>query len=366
MGFKENTLLLRSNVTQTRKFEHTKTRIDKHDVLAALDAGTVTARYAIPIQSRGKWWRARECPTCQSSTGFAIKASDGRFRCHSCETRGCDWLALVALCEGLNIKADFRRVLAVAADIAGVAPVDVANENEWRARQEQRERERTERERVQAEADAKRQETAIAQAPAVWDASARIHPAGYEYLRNRGLGSLCGKQDVVRFNLEGKLRCPLYSLATGKLVNVVTRHSSKRVPGLKGISTGETTFGSWSDFNTTAGAVFLVEGLTDYLSGRVLFAPENNLVLGAHGASSLPKIVAAIARAIREAGRTLCLVVDADAPGHKAARDAIAAAVEAGLDDELGFFNLGLGAGADLNDALQHCTGDVRDYDYDR
>lgn len=93
--------------------------LKRDDVVAALRAEDVAQHLGITGQWRGRWMHARRCgETDHGSDAFAI-SRDGKWHCHSCD-KGGDLLLLLALGEGIDIKADFPRVLALAAAIAGV------------------------------------------------------------------------------------------------------------------------------------------------------------------------------------------------------------------------------------------------------
>lgn len=93
--------------------------LKRDDVVAALRAEDVAAHLGITGQWRGRWMHARRCGEADhGSDAFAI-SRDGKWHCHSCD-KGGDLLLLLALGEGIDIKADFPRVLTLAALIAGV------------------------------------------------------------------------------------------------------------------------------------------------------------------------------------------------------------------------------------------------------
>lgn len=88
-------------------------------VLSALRAEDVARHLGIEGQWRGLWMRSRRCAQADHATeAFAIKR-DGHWHCHACDVGG-DLLALIATGERLDIRADFPRVLEIAAGIAGV------------------------------------------------------------------------------------------------------------------------------------------------------------------------------------------------------------------------------------------------------
>ena len=97
--------------------------IGKEEVAAALRADEVASHFGIKGQWRGRWMRASRCArTDHSSDAFGL-ARDGMWHCWACDEGG-DLLKLVATGEGLDVRADFPRVLSIAAKIAGVEESD--------------------------------------------------------------------------------------------------------------------------------------------------------------------------------------------------------------------------------------------------
>jgi len=99
------------------------TRVNRDDILAALRAEDVADRLGICALGdqrwRGRWLRVRRCArTDHGSDAFGL-ARDGMWHCWACDQGG-DLLALIAASENIDIRADFGRVLEIAAEIAGV------------------------------------------------------------------------------------------------------------------------------------------------------------------------------------------------------------------------------------------------------
>lgn len=95
------------------------TQIARDVVVSALRADDVARHFQIPGQWRGRWLRSRRCGQQDHGTEAFGLSRDGRFHCWACDTGG-DLLKLIALGEGLDVRADFPRVLEIAAAIAGV------------------------------------------------------------------------------------------------------------------------------------------------------------------------------------------------------------------------------------------------------
>ncbi len=93
--------------------------IQREDVINALRAEDVAQHLGIKGSWRGYWMRSSRCGEADHATdAFGIKR-DGHWHCWSCD-KGGDLLGLLALGSGLDIKADFPKVLELAAGIAGI------------------------------------------------------------------------------------------------------------------------------------------------------------------------------------------------------------------------------------------------------
>lgn len=96
---------------------------NRDQVLEALRADDVARHLGITGTWRGRWMRARRCGrTDHDSDAFGL-ARDGMWHCWSCDEGG-DLLKLIAIGEGLDVRAEFPAVLEVAAGIAGLVDED--------------------------------------------------------------------------------------------------------------------------------------------------------------------------------------------------------------------------------------------------
>lgn len=93
--------------------------LDKSTVLAALTPEAVLQHFSIPGQWRGRWLRSRRCAEGDHDTDAFGISRDGRWHCFG-HDKGGDLMRLVATGHGLDPRADFQAVLALAAEIAGV------------------------------------------------------------------------------------------------------------------------------------------------------------------------------------------------------------------------------------------------------
>lgn len=93
--------------------------LDRSAVLEALRAEDVVQHYSIPGRWQGRWLRSTRCTTADhTSEAFGI-ARDGHWHCWACD-KGGDILKLIAVAEGLDMRADFSRILDAAGKIAGL------------------------------------------------------------------------------------------------------------------------------------------------------------------------------------------------------------------------------------------------------
>jgi hypothetical protein len=306
------------------------TRIDRDSVLEALRATAVLDYFGVKGRRCGREFRTRTCPACgerSRADTVAVNVETGHWRDHA---HGCsgDILALLAGLGELNVRTQFPQVLELAAQIAGVEPENTAPV-ERAQRRAAAERRTAERIAEQVAEDEQRRLAAIARATPQWGRMQTSSDAGEAYLRTRDVGKVAGS-GVVRFDDAGNVVVALHT-ADGQIVNVVRRSISNAEPkilGLKGCPTAGTFIDSIDDI-TCGRDVVLVEGLFDALTARLAW--PDAVVLGAHGASNIPKIAAAAARRIAFAKTRLTLVPHDDEAGAAAMEQAGRLALDAGL-----------------------------------
>ncbi len=304
-------------------------RVEKADVLAALTAERVLEHFGIDYRRSGYELRLQVCPTCGPRTrkdAVSVNSDSGQWKCHA---HGCsgDILDIVAGMAGLDIERDFRAVLEVAAELAGIPLREVPTERRrYLAELETRRREQ------QAKLAAERaaaQARAQVNAARLWARLAATSEPGMAYLRRRGVSGVAGD---VRFG-QRSICLPLRD-AAGQLTNVVGRlfvedPDAPKIRGLAGCTTAG-TFGDTRKATSTTGPIVIVEGLVDWLSARVRW--PDRLILGAHGAGRLP-YVAELAAPLA-IGRGALLVPHNDDAGLRYADRAIVALAKGGLPME--------------------------------
>lgn len=325
-------------------------RVDKADVIAALTAERVLEHFGVDYRRFGAELRFQLCPTCGPRTrADAVSASHetGRWIDHAHGCKG-DLLAMVAGFLGVDIVARFDQVLAAAAELAGVSPLESDEERrQWRAELEHK---RAERERSQAAARATAQARAHRTALDIWARLYRSSELGLAYLARRGVALMATTGDV-RFGKRSV--CVALRDSDGVMTNVVARlFVEGQVPKVRGLAGCSTMgcFGHLGNVAITTGPIVLVEGVFDFLSARVYW--PGRLVAGAHGAGRLPDVAAMIAPLAALHQRGLLFVPHKDETGARYVDRAIAAAVDAGvLLEDIEVFLVG-GQHKDLNDLL--------------
>lgn len=318
-------------------------RIEAADVRAELSIRRVFEAYGVRLHGGGRELRARICPLCgpRSREAVCVNPDRGRWHCKTCD-RGGDALAALAGFCGLDVRRDFRELLATGAELAGVIPsTDPA---EGARRRAELERAATQRRTAEDAARAAEQAEAVERAGSLWSRLALENELGHGYLLGRGLDPAeLVRRGVVRFQADGSPVVAMHD-ESGGVINVVTRRrepgDGPKVLGLRGCPVGGTLIGRLSEI--AAGArVVIAEGVADSLAA--VLAWPSAAVLGAHGAGPYPGVARAAARRLLEVGGgRLLLAIDNDTAGSWAGTRALTAVVSEGVDPAaLEIVNLG-------------------------
>lgn len=314
--------------------------------------------------------QAKECPRRRDHSDFVFRFNEAskRWQCFACAIGG-DAFTFVAEMEGLDCKADWRRVLARAAEIAVVTPRTERPADHQR-RMEKLRADRAARdlaERAQSEvSDTK----AISTASAYWRALKLRDPAGEQYLAQRGVPDIARMNGRVRFDRtdapgrdgwssDGAPSLAIYDLRGRGVAGVVRRRlpsvverdrRSVKAPTLTGCQGSGTMAYQLADI-TGGRDVVVTEGIADTITA--LAAWPEAVVLGANGVGPMPNVVGLAAqRAKKHRGR---LYVVAHADKHRQGETAVIpctrAALDAGLRIESDLILVDLGNANDLNDA---------------
>lgn len=322
-------------------------------MLAALRPEQVLGYYQIAHRLTAGQFRTAQCPRCgrrNRRDAVAIAAETALWACHVCGATG-DLLALVASYAGLDVRRDFPKVLAIAADIAGVGPVtDRAEIDRARAERARREAER----KIEREADEKRAaEDRRRNAALEWKQGRRWSREGEGYLRSRGLDpSWLVANGHCFFAPSGDVMVPLWDLDDGELVDVVRRvirpvPDAPKVRGLRGGTSSGSLVGRLQEIGR--GETIITEGVIDSLTAAQRWPAAT--VLGAHGAGRLPMVAAAAAPLVLANGGTMVLIPDTDDTGAAWAVKAGEAAIRAGLAMDHSLRVVDVAPHDDLNDA---------------
>lgn len=306
-------------------------RLDAAEVRASLQVEQVIHAYGLKAKRRGSQYRLSECPRCRhrsSSEAIAIDATSGSWLHHGAERPAgeCsgDILDLVAACEGIDTRRDFRRVIARAAEMAGLS--DTLSELE----REQRLQAARDRARRDAAAELERLKLNRSTATTEWERLAHRSEEGEQYLRSRALDvDPLIARDAVRFSRLG----PVVAIrdADGCPMSTATRQlrGEPKVLALTGHSTKGTMIDAVCDI-VHARDVIVTEGVADSLTARLAW--PDAVVLGANGAGNIPRVVELAIMRVKLAQTRLLLVPHDDEKGIKNVTEAGRIAIAAGLE----------------------------------
>lgn len=309
--------------------------------------------YGWTVKKSGDELESAACPqrNDHSRRAFVVNANSGRWQCFPCATSG-DLFDFVAGVERLSMPTDFAQVLAKAAEIAGVGPSDVSDE-EKRRRRDAWQAKRIEAEARDRDERAARDAAAVPTATAYWDSLTARHPRGVEYLFDRGVADVEKFPDVVRFDPkhDGSPALALYTRA-GEIRNVVARRvpelGEPKTPGLYRCPSAGTLVNAVCQIREGSDVV-ITEGVMDSITARIAW--PSAIVLGAHGAGNLPKVVAVAAPEVVRTGSRMFLASHRDRRGFEVAQEAIGIAISAGLSPRKGSLRFVKHGEKDLNDA---------------
>lgn len=325
--------------------------LDIEEVKHALTVSRVVEWYQLPTKRGGAHeLESSSCPRRPDHPrrAFTINTATGRWRCFPCAISG-DLLRLVAEFERLSDRTDFPAVLARAAEIAGVTPSDLPEEERRRRRDAWR-KERQAIELAEQEARLQAERAAVPKATRYWQGLLTEHERGLEYLAERGLYDAA---DLVRYDryYVGSPAIPLYT-SGGQIRNVVRRClpelGEPKTPGLKDCPTAGTLLGAVGDISSRRPAV-ATEGVADTITAALAW--RGATVLGAHAACNLVDLVKVVATRCVAMATPLYLVPHNDRAGKEAAVEAGRLAVKAGLSPSAGSLVIVKHGEKDLNDA---------------
>lgn len=314
---------------------------DRESVLSQLRAEDVAVHYDIRGPWRGRWMRSKRCPTQDHASEAMGISRDGKWHCWSCDTGG-DLVNLIALAEGLDVRADFPRLLEVAAGIAGVVADDDFGGGAPPPKPKRPPP-------PEVPPIAKRLDTARARASWAWERLYRGDRVVPAYLRSRGLDpdAVLAREDlrstpvnVTREQLAAKnsrdlesfvrmfqtpaLAIPVRSPVDGSLVDIRLRRfepgiradgtEQPKIVGMLGgvVREGADLLGCYGNPHAiSSDVVVVVEGAFDYLTALQLWPQAD--VLGATDAGSYPLVARHAATVLGASGAgTVVLVAQCD------------------------------------------------------
>jgi len=268
--------------------------VRKEDVLVALTAEMVLDHAGADHRRSGRNLRTQLCPNRQHSEDvLSVQATDGRWRCFVCGSKGHDLLSLLAAYEHLNGKTDFPRVLELGAKLAGVSPNDTPEEREARKRAAARRRAEAARQEAREKAELARVVARLHTLPTETDDEKRLR-----YIRSRQWERAYALS-LIRFplldfptNTWGPILAHRYEVgallfdAAGEISGAQFR----RVGNKAFCTIGSGSFGSRCR-TATAKRVILVEGLSDYLVAASALDRWDSPVIGVPGADLAPRLM---------------------------------------------------------------------------
>lgn len=311
--------------------------------------------YGWVAKRSGNDFESKACPhrNDHNRRALVITPSNGLWKCHVCDDGG-DLFDFIALVEGLAIDVDFPKVLARAAEIAGVVASNLNDDERARQREEWK-RQRIADEARERQDRVQRDTDAVPRATTYWNELSRQDDRGAAYLTDRGVEAALRFDGVVRFDPRHR-GSPALALhgSDGTIRNVVERRlpelGEPKTPGLPKCPTAGTLVNSIREIALNPHRdVVITEGVFDTITAAIAW--PGALVLGAHGAANLPKIARLAAPAAREAKTRLFIVPHEDKRGYFSALEAAQIAMAAGLSRKQGTLCVVSVGAKDLNDA---------------
>ncbi len=346
---------------------------DRDAITEALRVDVVLERFGICVDAGNS---NTACPlhNGDGEKSFSIYNEGRNWRCHSqCDESGDVIWLIVKLAAARGKRITRSRAEEIAAQWAEVDPSAPPAPEELAARRAEHERKKAE----EAAQRAHRRDEAARRAKEEWYESVEAwfqrrrgdkrHEICRRYLASRGIsrvldGSTMWTVAATRF---GEPLVPIYGFAIdmketsiNPIVSLawrrITPDASPKVLVTKG-STIEGTFGQ--SYRLTSGdyeAVAIVEGVTDFLTGVLIWRNKPVLVLGGHSVNALTKIIPALAdhsdarMAAKFRAMQLRFVTHQDENG--AGANAEAKMIEQAEERGIRWVRLDLDSSKDLND----------------
>jgi hypothetical protein len=204
---------------------------------------------------------------------------------------------------------------------------------------------------------AERRRVARLDAAVDWERANRRSQRGEDYLERRGLcASELILRGVVRFDGSGNPMVAIYDHSSGAVISIATRIIGATEHGKVIVTRDGTTVGTMigrvSELDRQGPDIaIVVEGVTDGLAA--VLAWPGCVVLAAHSAGQLARVVAEAAPRLREISGWLLIVPDRGTAGVTAGLAALEAAEAAGMGLDRDVHLVDLGPNQDLTDAMQ-------------
>lgn len=327
--------------------------LDADEVRASLQASSVLQHYGWKFRKSGSELESTSCPNRgdHSRRALLVNARTGRWQCFPCGTSG-DLFSFIAAVERMSLPSEFRKVLDKAAEIAGIGPSDLTDD-ERRQRAADWARKREQDEADERRAIEERDARAVDSATRFWGGLSAKNVRGFDYLCERRVGDVILLEGVVRFD-DSNAGSPCVRLfsSKGEVRNVVSRRlpelGEPKTPGLFACPSAGTLIDSITDIRSGQDVV-LTEGVMDSITAKLVW--REAVVLGAHGAGNLSKVATVAAPVVVKARARMLLVPHHDKAGCLRAIEAGKAAQLGGLSIAKGTLAVVKHGQKDLNDA---------------
>lgn len=298
------------------------------------------------------------CPVCGDHSRRALLFHPVKllWNCKVCGAGG-DLFDFIGSADSLPT---FPQRVARAAEIFSVPPDTAGDEERERAKLHRAQRAH-ELEKRWREEEARRAATEHPRSLRYWERLLQNHDDGQRYLEQRGLADALklvrfDNVETVTADFRGAPALPLFA-SDGRIKNVIRRpiQPGEKPIGINGCSTAGTMVNALPEITDQARDVIIAEGLADALTAKVAYHHLGALVLGAHGAGNLEKIVRMAAPRVSAARGRLRIAPHRDRAGYAEAMRAAQAATKAGLSTHRGTLEIVDTGAKDLNEAW--CAG---------
>lgn len=258
------------------------------------------------------------CPVCGDHSRRALLFHPIKllWNCKVCGAGG-DLFDFIGAADSLP---SFPQRVARAAEIFSVPPDTAPSEERERAKLQRAQR-AAELEQRWREEEARRAATEHPRSLRYWDRLLANHDDGQRYLDRRGLADAAklvrfDNVETITADFRGAPAIPLFA-SDGRIKNVIRRPlaQGEKPIGISGCSTAGTMVDALPSILDKSRDVVIAEGFADSLTAKLAYGHLQAIVLGAHGAGNLEKIVRMAAPRVWAAQGRLRIVPHRDRAG---------------------------------------------------